>query len=436
MIDRALPWAVEVRPEEVRALAWSFLYHFCLMAGYYILQPLRDEMGIATGSEDLPALFIASMVLMILINPVFSALVSRMPRSRFIPLVYRFFMANLLLFYGLLSTQPPERQARVAQAFFLWVGVFNLFAVSIFWGFLADLFDPGQGKRLFGFIGAGGTLGQLAGSAATAGFARLVGPLNLLLVSILLLEAAVFSVRMLSKLFKPDAGPSPPAGLPSGGAWSRDAFEGIELIAGSPYLLGSCLYMFLYTFTSSFLYFEKATVVGASLKDPAARTAFFAQLNLVVGFLTVAIQLFFTGKFLSRLGVSLALALVPLLTAVGFVGLGCFPALFVFAGFDAIRKSANYAVARPAREVLYTVVTREEKYKAKSFIDTFVYRGGDALAAAAFTLLTRLSLGFSGIAFSAVPFALVWLVNGLALGNSQKALAAAGERQQCTTSAR
>lgn len=421
---------VDIRQEETAALFWAFLYHFVIMGSYYILKPLRDSIGLAHGADKLPDLFVVTMVVMLAVNPLYSILVSRLPRSRLIPLVYRFFIVNLLIFWGLFHAAPSGSRL-LDLGFFVWVSLFNLFAVSVFWGFMADVFKSDQGKRLFGFVGAGGTLGQMAGSSLTSVLASRIGNIELLLCSMVLLEISVLCVRKLVNLFQMEAAPkavradsspgSSASPAPTRGAGPFDeAMEGIRLMVKSRYLLGICGYMFLYTFTSSFLYFQKGQIVESAIQDDAARTAFFANVNLGISALTLVVQLLVTGTLIRSLGVSLSLGLVPLVTVIGFGILAQSPVLVVFAVIEVMRTGLNYAVARPSRELLYTVVSREEKYKSKSFIDTFIYRGGDTLAAGAFKWLTsRYSLGLTGIFLAGIPFAVVWLVISLALGRVQ-----------------
>jgi AAA family ATP:ADP antiporter len=408
------------RPDETRALAWSWLYIFSILSSYYIIRPIRDEMGVASGVENLPWLFTGTLLAMIAVNPPFAALVRRLPRARFIPVAYRFFIANLLLFFLLLKFSTPEQNIWIGRVFFIWTSVFNLFVVSIFWALMVDVFNSEQAKRLFGFIAAGATLGGIVGSSLTAGLAEQVGPVYLLLASAGLLEIAVIGARRLSHLSVAlRANPS---------AESAEAPVGGKVLAGlthalrSPYLFNISVYMLLYAITSTFLYFEQAAVVGQSFTDRAARAAFFAKIDLAVNVLTLGTQLFLTERIIRVLGTALTLTLLPGLSAVGFAALGVAPTVAIVVAFQVLRRAGNFALARPAREVLFTVVPREDKYKAKSFIDTVVYRSGDQLGAWSYGLLSF--LGLAGIAFVAVPLSVAWLLNGFWLGRKQEASAA------------
>jgi AAA family ATP:ADP antiporter len=400
-----------VRPEEVRALLWSFAYFFCLLAGYYILRPLRDEMGVAGGVRNLQWLFTATFVTMLAAVPVYGALVARVPRRRFIPLVYHFFVANLAVFW-LLLTLDFERQI-VARVFFVWISVFVLFAVSVFWSFMADLYSSAQGKRLYGFIAAGGSAGALAGPLLTIGLAGALGPVNLLIVAALLLEGAVLCAMRLEPKEESVATKSKEA--VGGGSW-----DGIMMVLRSPYIAGITLWVSLLSVAATFLYFEQAAIVAAASDDPAVRTRIFAGVDLAVGLLTIAVQFFATGKLIERFGVGAALALLPLVFAVGFAVLAAAPVLAVVIAFQALQRTANFAISNPAREVLFTVVARDEKYKAKNVIDIVAVRGADAAGGWLFTGLRALGMELRSIPLAAIGIAAVCFALAVALGRAHE----------------
>ena len=413
--------AVDVGDGEVAALLWSFAYFFCLLSGYYILRPLRDEMGIAGGVANLPWLFTATFIAMLVAVPAFGFVVARFPRRAFVPLVYWFFIANIVIFYGLFTLFDATATAFVARAFFVWVSLFNLFVVSVFWSFMADIFGNEQGRRLFGFIAAGGSAGALLGPSLAATLAVPLGPTNLLPVAALFLGAAVLCIRRLLAATQPNGshkGRGEDTAAIGGGV-----FAGVTEVAGSPYLIGICVYMVLYTTTSTFLYFEQAHIVAGAFEDGAERTRVFALIDLAVGLLTLATQCMFTGRLMVRFGVGAMVAFVPALTLAGFLALAVAPGVAMIVAFQALRRAANFALSRPAREVLYTVVTPEQKYKAKNFIDTVVYRGGDAASGWAFAGLAGLGLELAAIALIAVPLAVLWTAVALALGARQERLA-------------
>ena len=257
---------LSINEQETHAVIWSFFYFFFLLSSYYILQPIRDEMGLLIGKEYLPSLFRWSLLVMIVISPIFSILVTKLPRKKFIPLVYHFFLANLLLFFLGFKFYSELFQVELAKSYFLWVSVFNLFAVSIFWGFMSDIFSSNQGKRLFGFIGAGGTLGQIFGSSFTTIIVHIIGNTNLLLVSAIFLELSVFCMLKVGKNLK-DKETNKKIKLKSEEE-SSSIWDGISSVLKSKYLLSICGFMFLYTFTSTFLYFEKQSIVSDQILCP------------------------------------------------------------------------------------------------------------------------------------------------------------------------
>ncbi len=421
--------AVDVQPDELRALGLGFVFNFIVLGSYYVLRPIRDEIGAAGSLENLSWMYTGTLVAMLVANTLFSGIVARMSRRRFIPIAYRFFIANLILFFLLMRTLPAAQQMWVGRAFFVWVSVFNLFVVTVFWAFMTDVFNTEQAKRLFGFISVGGTLGGIVGGLVTASLVHLIGTANLLLVSALLLEGGAWCVRFFPTEFKGEhastiAEERETAERPIGGR----IWAGFTHVLGSPYLLGICAFILLHAITSTLVYFQQADITGREFTDRAARTAFFAQLDIWVNVLTIVVQLFLTGRLLKWLGVGTTLAMLPLLSVAGFLAVGAMPTLTLLAIFQVSRRAANFALSRPAREVLFTVLRREDKYKAKSFIDTFVYRAGDQIGAWSYPLLTWFGLGLTGISFVAAPLAAGWCVLSLWLGRKQNALAHRRER--------
>jgi AAA family ATP:ADP antiporter len=408
---------VPVRREEITASLWSFAYFFCLLCSYYVLRPVRDEMGIQGGVGNLHWLFTGTFLAMIAMVPLFGWASSRFPRRMLLPVVYLFFASNLLIFYGLMESGVG--QARVAQAFFIWVSVFNLFVVSVFWSFMADLFRNEQARRLYGFISAGGSTGALAGPLITATLAPAIGPANLLPLSAMMLCASVVCIYRLSEWSKRNPterrSPHEHVNEPLGG----NIFSGITLALQSPYLIGICIYVMLGTLLGTFLYFHQANIVAVEVPSPGERTALFAKIDFAVNVLTFFCQLFVVGRLIGRFGVGLTLVILPIAGAIGFFAIGLFPTLAVLVVFQMIRRAGEYAIARPAREILFTVLNRKEKYKSKNVIDTVVFRGGDAASGWLFEGLRMLGLGFAGIAFVGVPIALLWAGTGWMLGRTQ-----------------
>jgi ATP:ADP antiporter, AAA family len=425
-VYRLLKRLIDVRPAEIRALGWSWLYIFCVLSSYYILRPIRDEMGVAGGVENLQWLFTGTLVGMILVNPPFAALVAKLPRVRFIAIAYRFFMVNLLIFILLLHLTTAEQHIWVGRLFFIWTSVFNLFVVSVFWALMVDVFDSEQGKRLFGFIAAGATLGGIAGSSITASLAKDVPATYLLLGSVVLLEAAVFSVRRLARLS--DALRQRPAAQSGETLIGGNILSGVTHAFKSPYLVNVSVYILLFAITSTFLYFQQAEIARQSFAERGARTAFFARVDLWVNILTLGAQLFLTGRVLRAVGVGLTLAMLPALSILGFGTLAMTPTIVVVVVYQVLRRAGNFAFARPTRELLFTVLPREDKYKAKSFIDTVIYRTGDQVGAWSYAVLGFLGLAMTGISIVAVPISIAWLLNGLWLGQKQEGMAAAETR--------
>jgi AAA family ATP:ADP antiporter len=426
MVARIIYRLVDVRVNEFAALIWAFFYFFFLLCSYYILRPVRDEMGIQGGIDNLPWVFTGTFIAMLAVVPLFGWVSSRFPRRRLLPAVYGFFILNLLLFYVMfISGWHP---AMIARAFFIWISVFNLFVVSVFWSYMNDLFDQAQAKRLFGVIAAGGTAGAITGPALTSLLAQSMGIHNLLLISMTMLVLAIVCIYRLSSWYDQQATQAQQVVVqkPMGGSW----LAGITLVTKSPYLLGICLLILLYSTLSTFLYLQQASIIQASFSDAAERTSVFAMIDLAVNSLTVLIQLFITSRLVKHLGLAVSLALIPALLVIGFVALAMAPVLTVLIVVQILRRAGNYAIMRPSREMLYTVLGREEKYKAKNFIDTVVYRGGDAASAWVYDGFRAFGLSLGQIAMIAAPLAGIWALISWRLGNRREQLAAeAGEGQ-------
>ena len=420
-LQRWVSWAMPATPQERAAALWSFAYFFTLLAGYYVLRPLRDQMGIAGGTKNLPWLFTATFVTLIVAQPLYGALVARLPRARFIPIVYHFFVANIALFWLLLTLGIAP--VIVARVFFVWVSVFNLFAVTVFWSFMADLFTAEQAKRLFGFIGAGGTAGGLLGPLITIGLSQPFGAVNLLIAAAVLLELAVFCVLRLERAATAqamasggaDAGPQPVGG---------SAFAALPEVLRSPYLIGVGAWVSLLSFCATIIYFEQANIVSAMVHDRNMQTQLFASIDLAVNLLSLATQVFVTGQLLKRFGSGLTAGALPAVYIVGFAALFLAPTLAVVVTVQVLQRWMNFAVANPARQVFFTVLGRAEKYKAKNLIDVVIYRGSDALYGWVFDSLQALGLKLGAIALIACPVAAGWLVLSAILGRAQERRAA------------
>ncbi len=409
----------DVSEQEFKGVIWSFLYFFFLLSSYYILRPVRDEMGIRGGVDQLQWLFTGTFLAMLIAVPVFAWLASRYPRRTLLPIVYLFFIANLLCFYGLF--QLDKGTVYIARAFFIWLSVFNLFAVSVFWSFIVDIFDAESAKRLFGIIAAGGSAGAIAGPLLTASLVGVIGVPNLLLVASLLLALALLCIGVLRRWTRPDATESAPA---LGG----NVYEGIVRVVSSRYLLGICGFILLYTTVATFLYFTQARIIAVEFDTAVDRTQIFALMDFAVNTLTIVLQLLVTGRLVSRFGVALALVLLPAVVTIGLVAFSIAPVLGVLLVVQVSRRAVNFAIARPVREMLYTVLPRIDKYKSKNIVDTLVYRGGDALSGWAYAVLAAAGAGLATIAALAVPLALVWGALAYWLGRRYDKLSNASEK--------
>ena len=471
LIERFGLRALDVQKGEVTALLWSFGYFFLVLTAYYILRPIRDEMGVVGGVRNLAWLFTGTLIGTLLLHPVYTWLVSRLPRPRFIAFTYRFFIANLVGFYLLFQLADSMQSVWVGRVFFIWISIFNLFVVSVFWSFMTDIYHPEQSKRLFGVIAVGGTLGALLGSTITTAMVDMLGPINLLLVSALFLEFAARSAGILGR-YEPqlalvaeqlantqqvqtegDASQAPLAKSPADNVVtgrvatvtseksksdaerssverSEAASHDVEVIGGrvidgvthvlkSPYLLGIAGLMLFFTIASTFLYFQRVDIVSREFaNDAIGRVRLFGAIDVATNALTLATQLFLTGRLLRWFGLGFGLAFLPVVSLIGFGVLGAAPVLAVVVVFEVCRRSGNFAVARPSREVLYTVLSRSDKYKAKNFNDTFVYRLGDQVGSWSYTAMAWLGLTLSGLALSMVPLSLAWLLLALWLGRA------------------
>ncbi|MBS0320177.1 MAG: MFS transporter [Proteobacteria bacterium] len=399
------------------AAGWAFVYFFALLAGYYVLRPIRDELAIQGGQAELSRLFTLVFVSMLVLVPIFGWLTSRIPRKRLLPWLYAFFVANLLGFYAAFNANGVQPRD-LAATFFVWVSVFNLFAVSLFWSFMADLFDTYQAKRLYGIISAGGTAGALAGPSLTALFVTQVGAKGMLLVSAGFLVVAIIAILQLRAWAARNhaqghAETEAPLG---GGMW-----QGIQDVVRSPYLLGICAFLLCYTLLSTFLYFAQTDLFPAAVKSSAERTRLLALVDLAVNVLALGLQLVAFKALMQKLGTTATLTAMPIVAIVGFTALALSPVLAVLIAFGIVRRAGEYAISKPARETLYNVLPAEQKYKAKNVIDTVVHRGGDTASSWIFNGARALGFSMTTMAWIAVPLSCVWLGGALWLGRAARA---------------
>lgn len=419
--------SVHVRPSELRSLLLSCAALFFLFTGYASLRPLRDSLGVTAGVKQLGSLFGWTFAGMLVAMPLFGWLASRLPRRTFLPAVYGFFILNLLGFYALHLIN--QNDILLARLFFVWVSVVNLFIVSLFWSLQADLHTIEQGGRLFGSIAAGSSLGSIAGPALTALLVGRIGHRNLLLIAAgLWTVALLLMLKLLRDRRAPSPEPTPAAGderpegarrepgqaaeRPLGG----NPFSGLVSTVRSPYLIGIGLFIVLLSATTTFLYMQQAALLARAIAEPTARTRLLATVDTVVNAVSLGLQLLVVGRLSVRYGLALVLCSVPLLMVAGFTTLAGVPSLQVLLCVMVVRRAGEYGLLRPGREVLFTSVDRSVKYKAKSFLDTVVYRGADWLNARLHDVLVTLGLSTSGIALAGALVSLVWAALGLALG--------------------
>ncbi len=397
-----------VAPDERAALAWSFLYFFALLCAYGLLRPLREEMGVRYGVERLQWLFSGTFVCMLLAQPLYGALVSRFERRVFLPVVYGFFVACLVTFYVVFRAGVAMETA--VPAFFIWVSVFNLFVVSVFWSFMSDIFTSDQAKRLYGIIAAGGTCGALAGPLFTALLVQRIGVPQLMLISALLLGVALMAIVRLLPWATRRRGEDRAIG--------GTVLAGARLVFGSPFLrLIACL-LLLYVTVNTILYYQQAAVVSAAFSDPASRAAYFARIDFAVNALTVVTQLVVTRVLLTRYGVTPLLMLSPVIVAAGFMWLSASPTPLLLAGIQVVHRAGNFSLIAPARESLFTRVDRESRYKAKAFIDTAIYRGGDLVNGWLMAAVVAAQVPLGRVALVGLAVAAAWALVGWRVGRT------------------
>jgi AAA family ATP:ADP antiporter len=390
-------WSLASSPLREPTVRWAASGFFFLLAGYSLLRPVREEMGIAGGVDELAWTFTATFVtITVAVVPVSWAL-SRYRRGTVVPGIYAAFALSLVAFWAAASVLGAL--PRLAQALYVWISTFNMFAVSLFWALLADLSSTDEGKRTFGVISAGGSAGAIAGPLLTASLAEALGPWPLLLLGAGFLVLAAGCAIRIARAPGAQKEPAPQVG---------SLHEGLVRIVRSRQLLGISAYVVLFTTTSTFLYFEQAHIVEATIADSGARTALFARMDLAVNVLALLMQLFAVAALFRRIGVAWVLASLPLLTIAGFSALHLAPVLVTLVIVQVLRRAANFALAKPARELLFTAVDRTERYKSKVVIDTVVYRGSDAVAAWAFSGLSALGLGLPGIAAVGAGLSVGW----------------------------
>ena len=414
---------------EYVAVAWSFAYFFCVLSSYYILRPVREAMAVGSGADTIPYLFLGTFAAMMIAAPIFGWVTSRYPRRIFLPWVYLFFISNVLIFWFVFSQLVDEGANHVwlGRVFFVWLSVFNLFIVSVFWSFMADIYTRDQGRRLFGFITAGGSIGALIGGAVTSTYVVKIGFQNLFPIAAILLLLAVLCIRQLRKWVAHEhetensniVGSSKPLG--------GKPFSGITHVFGSKYFLGIVACSIIASLLGTALYMFAAQLVEDSIPGANARTEFFSNINFWTNLFALLGQMFLVRHVVVHFGIGRSLALLPIVSIAGFLLLAFDPVLGVVAFLTIARRALGFSFSKPTTDMLYSVVTPEEKYKTKNFIDTAVYRFGDIVGTWSVKLM--MGLGITGVSLVMLPFAVVWCVIALWLGRDYKRQALALKSQ-------
>jgi AAA family ATP:ADP antiporter len=416
-----------VLSDELLGVVHAVCWLFCVLFSYFIVRPVRETMGTVVGTDELQWLFLAGFLAMFVAVPLYAALVSTVPRRWIVRVVFHFFAACLVGFWLLMRIQDPTVQLWTARVLFVWVSVFGVFSTSVFWSVLADLFSSQQGRRLFGIIASGGTAGAIAGSLMTSQLATSLSTGTLLLLPAVVIEIGLVFAWRLEKQSSAihrvdpnlDEGQARPQERIDGGG----LFAGITHVIKSPYLASICGFLFFVQAFGTLLYFQQAEIVEQSIPVREERTQLFAYLDLGTQLLTLIIQLGISGVILRRLGVSAALVMLPLIYLFGFSFLALSPTLAMLVVAMIGSRSIAYGITVPAREVLFTVVSREDKYKSKNFIDTVVLRGGDTIAVQVVGALRGLGVTMTQLNVWSLPLVALW--GGLAwtLGRRQRRLA-------------
>ena len=417
---------------EYYAVAWSFIYFFCVLSAYYMLRSVRETMAVEGGVQNVPWLFSSTFIVMLAVTPVFGWVASRYPRRQFLPWVYYFFAANILLFWGGFSYAMHNDMSFVwiGRAFFVWLSVFNLFVVSVFWSFMADIYSREQCRRLFGVISAGGSAGALLGPLATGLLVVPIGFENLLPVSAFLLLFGVYCITRLRNWVESEHRDEIADTVASTAPLGGSLLSGITHVTRSRYLTAISVASVIASLLGTALYMFMADLVGDAFASTDERTRTFAFIDAITNIMAMLVQLLIVKRAVWRFGVGVTLSLMPIASFIGFILVAINPTFIIVAAFQAIRRAIGFGLSKPTNDMLYSVVTPEERYKSKNFIDTAVYRGGDLLGT--WSVKALWALGFSGISIIMLPFTILWAAIALWLGSAYRrrdTCAVTGEHQ-------
>lgn len=426
LLARLFRSAAVIEPQELKAVVLSMLYFFFLFGSYSVLKPVRDAMGTVYGIERIQELFTGTLIASFIFAPLYSFFASRLRLAVFLPWVYGFVAATILALYVLFQSVQQHQERWVAATFYIWISTFNILIISVFWTFMADIFSREQAKRLFGFVAAGGTVGGIVGPLVVSTLAKSIGNDNLMLISAagfgLTAVLVVLLTREKQRL------------LASGTAEQRTSldhrlkggnpFDGFKLLLQSRYLLLLAAFLLLMTWISTIVYIQLGDLITKAFSSREARAQAYANIDLAVNSLAVVMQLFGTGRFIKKFGVTTGLLVNPVIMVVAFLAVLLSPVLMVLGGIQILRRVAEYAVAKPTREMLFTVVDQDAKYKAKNVIDTVVYRFGDWSASWVSSVI--LPFGVTGLAIFGAIIAAIWFPVALRLGRSYEDRRATG----------
>jgi AAA family ATP:ADP antiporter len=422
--SRFLTRIAPVEPREIGAVLAAFFLFFFMWAGYFSVRPVRETVGTLLGRQAVADLWLYTSAFSILIIPIYGAVVARFKRSTFLPWTYGI-VAVALAGVGLLL-DPTHFNPALGKSFYVFISVVNLFLLSMFWSFLLEIFDKGQTKRLFGVIAAGGSAGALAGPLLSDLTVTTIGEAGILYVAATMFVLAIVCQRVLLSGWARQPGTEAADDRPIGG----NVFAGVTLILKSPYLLGIALFIVGISAVSTVLYFEQLRIVADTFATPNERTRVFARIDWIVQSLTVVTQVFLTGRVAARFGVTTLLTLVPILMVAAFAGLAGYTTFTLFAAVFILRRAGEYAFVRPGREMLWSPLDKETKYKAKSTIDVPVYRGADYVGGQVTVALTGLGVSANGMMAVGAVIAAAWAVVGWWLGRQFEGGAAPKQRTE------
>lgn len=413
-LSRLLSRLAPIEPHERPAVIAAFCLFFCFWAGYFAVRPVRETVGTILGRDRVADLWVVTWIASLAIVPLYGAIVARFRRTTFLPLTYGFVGAVLALIGVAMLRENID--IRVGQFFYVFISVLNLFLISMFWSFLLELFDSGQTKRLFGVIAAGGTAGALIGPFISDMTVNMIGNAGVLFLGAALFFAAIVAQRVLLRIWRESAPSDSAARAASDRPIGGNPFAGFSLVLRSPYLLGIALFIVMISTVNTFLYFEQLRLVEITFADTTERTRVFARLDWIVQSLTILSQIFLTGRIAAKFGVTALLTVVPFAMIFGFLALAASGTFAVLAVVFVLRRACEYAFIRPGREMLYSPLDKETKYKAKNVNDVPVYRGADAMSAQVFTGLGAAGFSAAAVSVLGAVVAGVWGLVGWWLG--------------------